>query len=411
MDKKMFRSIRCGAYILALVLFSNSCGLVADLPMKDDIVNESVIFTWVPVSPTPYFKANAPQGSENFGYSVDISDNFAVVGTLNNRVYVYTNSNGVLSNEQILTGTNGVLFGYSVAVSGDYIVVGDPGYSTGGVSGSADLFHYNGSTWDEVGWLNCPSTAPDAAGFSVDIDGDYIAVGDPYNSTNAGVCYIFYRNYLAPDSWGRQETLASTSAAAEFGTSVSISGSNIVIGAPKEENTGGADSGAFFFSTRSGAVWSSPPTLVKAVTPVVGAWFGISVGISGNNIVVGESQNDSVYLYRLDGGICKSIGPISTTDSTPNDEFGNSVSIAGSFIGIGAHFHDTGATNSGTAYIFNLNQRQQEKSVITKTGPLGGDQLGFSLSMSTNCSIVGIPYDDDSSSDSGKVVVYKKVRQ
>jgi len=81
--------------VLALLclLALAACG---DIPMKETIVDAAIDYTWVPVSPSPYFKAPTPTAGTGSVYSVDISDSFAVVGAPYNNsnqgaVHVYAN--------------------------------------------------------------------------------------------------------------------------------------------------------------------------------------------------------------------------------------------------------------------------------------------------------------------------------
>src|SRR5204862_4295788 len=69
----------------------------------------------------------------------------------------------------------------------------------------------------------------------------------------------------------------------EFGVSVGISGDTAVIGAPGI--LGVPNSSAYVF-VRSGSVWSQQQKLTASDTSA-GDRFGVSVGISGDTVVIG----------------------------------------------------------------------------------------------------------------------------
>jgi hypothetical protein len=155
--------------------------------------------------------------------------------------------------------------GYSVAVSGDYAVAGAPGDDgTAGTNrGAAYVFerNYNGTNnWGEVATLTAGSDAEDFAyfGHSVAIDGDYVVVGaymDDDTATDSGTAYVFHRNYPSTDAWGQVAKLKASDAAAgdAFGCSVAISGDYVVVGAYLEDDIAAMDRGAACRNWRS--VW------------------------------------------------------------------------------------------------------------------------------------------------------------
>ena len=80
------------------------------------------------------------------------------------------------------------------------------------------------------------AAADDMFGVSVSISGDTVVVGSCWDdigaATDAGSAYVFYRNQGGPDAWGQVSKLTASDAAADdqFGISVSISGDTIVVG-------------------------------------------------------------------------------------------------------------------------------------------------------------------------------------
>ncbi|MCB7129976.1 MAG: FG-GAP repeat protein, partial [Candidatus Brocadiales bacterium] len=144
-------------------------------------------------------------------------------------------------------------FGYSVALSGDYALVGAPWEDAGGSgAGAAYIFYRTGiNSWDSGTKLLAPDTqAGDYFGYSVAISGDYALVGaeeEDAGGGNAGAAYIFYRTGI--NSWDGGTKIVAPDAQADnlFGRSVAISGDYAVVGAPWEDAGGGEAGAAYVF--------------------------------------------------------------------------------------------------------------------------------------------------------------------
>ncbi len=148
-------------------------------------------------------------------------------------------------------GDAGDRFGYSVSISGDYAIVG--AYldnDNGSFSGSAYIFHRDGTSWSQQAKLTASDgVTNDVFGFSVSVNGDYAIVGafiDDDNGSNSGSAYIFKRDGT---NWHEQFKLTASDAAASdhFGTSVSISGDYAIVGANWDDDNGTNSGSAYIF--------------------------------------------------------------------------------------------------------------------------------------------------------------------
>lgn len=100
--------------------------------------------------------------------------------------------------ETILTPSGaigGQNFGYSVAIDGDYAVIGD--FSERSQMGTAYIYHkVNGSWTQQARLVASDSLAGDNFGTSVGISGDYVVIGSPWDDdagSNSGSAYVFQR--------------------------------------------------------------------------------------------------------------------------------------------------------------------------------------------------------------------------
>src|SRR5690606_23197417 len=113
--------------------------------------------------------------------------------------------------------------------------------------------------------------------------------------SSAGSAYIYYKNTTG---WTLQQKLVASDRGAGdyFGTVVAISGDYIVIGAYNEdEDASGSntlsDAGSAYVFVRNGSTWSQQQKLVTSDRNS-GDYFGSSVAISGDYIVVGARLED-----------------------------------------------------------------------------------------------------------------------
>jgi hypothetical protein len=303
-----------------------------------------------------------------FGYSVSISGDYAIVGAFcdddkgadSGSAYIFKYDGTTWSHQQKLTASDGATgddFGYSVSISGDYAIIG--AYlddDKGADSGSAYIFKYDGATWVQQAKLTAShGAANDQFGCSVSINGDYAIVGvqgDNYE----GSAYIFKRDGT---TWSEQAILSAADGATSdlFGCSVSISGDYAIIGASGDDDKGGSSGSAYIFKY-DGATWSQQAKWI-ASDGATGDLFGISVSISGDYAVVGAygdddkgSNSGSAYMFKRDGATWSQQAKWSASDGTSGDRFGISVSISDDYAVVGAHFDDDKGSDSGSAYMF-----------------------------------------------------------
>jgi len=292
--------------------------------------------TW---SQQAYLKASNTDVNDHFGHSVAISGDTLVVGAFQERsnatgingnqgdnsatdagaAYVFTRNGTTWSQQAYLKASNtggGDVFGNSVAISDDTIVVG--ALREGSVAGAAYVYTRNGMTWSQQAYLKASNTdVNDHFGRSVAISGDTLVVGafvenssatgingdqDDNSAFRAGAAYVFTRSGT---TWSQQAYLkaSNTGGRDNFGWFVAISGNTLVVAADEEDsNATGingdqgdnsvSNSGAVYVFTRNGTTWSQQAYL-KASNTGGGDEFGYSVAISGNTLVVGAHREDS----------------------------------------------------------------------------------------------------------------------
>jgi hypothetical protein len=316
-------------------------------------------------------KLTASDGAaqDSHGFAVAISGDTAVVGAprnsgganLQNRgsAYVYVrNSAGAWTFQQKLAPSDGAAtdqFGYSVAINGNTIAVGRYNTTTGQnrADGKVYIFTRSGTVWTETQTLQSNDIAQgDLFGNALAFENDTLVVGalNKNNGNNffQGAVYVFTRTGGAGAFTQQQKLTSSDGVFADFfGYSVAISGDSIIVGAPSLAGQPNSKGKAYVF-TRAGAAWTEQ-AILQASDGTNGDAFGYAVGISGNTAVVGARLDDvgavgdqgSAYVFTRSGAAWTQTQQLFGVEPIQrNDTFGGSVAIKGDTILVGAPAHE-----------------------------------------------------------------------
>jgi hypothetical protein len=298
------------------------------------------------------------------------------------------------------TGTADSTFGTSVAISGDTVVVGEKG----GNGKAFVWYRSTGTTWTSQGTLaaNDPMSGM-GYGVSVAIDGDYIAVGacnwNGGGNPNQGAVYMYFR---VGSTWAKQgPTLfpSVSQANAFFGSSVSLSGTTMAVGEyawSRATPSAVSGCGCAHVFTRSGTTWSLQQQLL-ASDPSANDNFGYSVSIDGSYIVVGAyawdsktpviSDCGSAYVFVRNGSTWTQQAQLTAGDMVSLDNFGRSVDIYGSYAVIGAYQKTNYA---GVSYIFKRTGTTWHNVNVLKASDGGfPDSFGVSVGISDKYVVSG----------------------
>ncbi|MFN7924107.1 MAG: FG-GAP repeat protein [Bryobacteraceae bacterium] len=346
-------------------------------------------------------------------------------------------------------------FGGSVALSGDTLVVGATGEASSarGVngdqsnnfapgSGAAYVFVRNGTTWTQQAYLKASNADPNDGFGSVAIDGDTIVIGaagedsdakgvnGDQNNDNAflaGAAYVFVRT---AGVWTQQAYLkaSNTDPIDQFGSSVAISGNTVIVATPWESggsagvNGDQSDnsvpySGAAYVFVRTVTAWNQQAYL-KASNPGLSDFFGRSVSLSGDTLVVGAVDEDSnakgvngnqsdngainsgaAYVFVRSSGAWAQQAYLKASNTDTNDFFGIAVSISGDTLVVGAAQESSNATGVNGDQLDNSAFGRGAAYVFVRTGTFWAQQaylkapatslFGISVAVSGNTIVTG----------------------
>ena len=385
----------------------------------------TIVFTRAGGEPQEaYVKASNAESPDNFGWALAISGDTLVVGApaefsastgvdgdqSDNSLqgcgaaYVFVREAGLWVQQAYLKGPTAARnedFGFSVAISGDTVVIGarredsnakgvdgNPFDNTASDAGAAYVFVRTGSTWSQQAYLKASNTeAFDRFGGSVAIAGDTIAVGaigedsfspgvnggeDDNSFSSSGAAYVFVRSGT---TWTQQAYVKASEPQSSdaFGAVVALDGNTLVVSATGEDSSargiGGDEtdnsalsSGAAYVFTRTGTSWSQQ-AYVKASNTGANDGFGSALALSGDTLVVGapgeassaggidgdegdNSANGSGAAYVLvrTAGVWRQTAYLKASNTDAGDRMGGSVAIDGDAVLVGA----TDESSSGT---------------------------------------------------------------
>jgi hypothetical protein len=356
----------------------NGESTVQNLTIKDFYSNKSFIID-----------QSADNGIYNskFGQAVSIRGSYAVIGAPNalsennrtdGRAYVYN----IETNTRLHTLINplsydydggGDKFGASVDISDDYVIVGAPGADSRGNEQDGSTHVYSTATGEKIYTLVKPdSDASGNFGNSVSISGNFAIVGHPGRSDvyiYSGYAYIYDLTTGTRISDIRNPNPYGTRFDDRFGQSVSISGNYAIVGAYQEDELDGTNSGKVYIYKTTIGDWTDTTLLHTLNNPNVfdtslNDYFGTRVAIDGNYAIVGTTSEDDssgtssgkAYIFNVTTGVLlHTLDNPNVYGTSAGDRFGGDVAISGNYAIVGARWEDSAVNTSvGVAYVFDV---------------------------------------------------------
>jgi len=204
----------------------------------------------------------------------------------------------------------------------------------------------------------------------------------------------------------------------KFGYSVSTTSSLAAVGAYGDDDHGSEAGRAYLFgrNTGGGDNWGQFASLVPT-DPAAGDQFGWSISNTSNLAIIGAPGDDdqgpsagSAYVFSRQGGVYTQTAKLLPAAVTGGDNFGFSASITTNFALVGTPYDDDYGPDSGAAYLFGRNTGGVNNWGLIKKlyagDPTGGDYFGQSVSVVNNFLIVGAPGADDTGPNSGAAYVF-----
>ncbi len=322
-------------------------------------------------------------------------------------------------------------FGRSVAIDGNLIAVG---VGADGANGALYLYRRAGRNYVLEAKLDCPDDPVGAEfGRSVAIKGNMLFVGARFaqaadtdndgdideQDADAGAVYIF-KKYGSIWNLEQKITPPYPQPQSNFGRALAVQGDTLIVTARKYDSDSENDGTAYEYVFRSG-LWTYQTEIIPATEPADEAYFGQSVAIQGDLMVIGARNDNpnkagSLYVFRRTStGWCQ-IARLTPQDGEKNDQYGFTVAIAGNTIAVGARRADfvKGTkleTDEGAAYVYSVNGNNVEfVTILTASDTTAGDEFGQSIAIAGDVIAVGAPKTDiEQNADQGAIYLFRRM--
>ncbi|MDF1838265.1 MAG: FG-GAP repeat protein, partial [Planctomycetota bacterium] len=265
------------------------------------------------------------------------------------------------------------------------------------------------------------AAAGDHNGTGVAVEGYLAAVGSPGDESGTGSVYVYQHDGF---NWRLQGKLTAVAGARgdRFGTSVSISGDVIVVGAyqPSPANAPGV---AYVFE-KPATGWGdmTETAVLSASDGMPDDNFGYSVDIHSNTIAIGAYLDDdggsnagTAFVFERPGSSWVNMtetGKLTASDANTLDQFGISVSIHGDQIAVGADRDSDVIVQGGSAYLFEQPVggwgTMTETAKLTLAAPVDFDRFGLSVATTNGTVVVGAWGDDTVAQKAGAAYVFNE---
>ncbi|QDV05985.1 hypothetical protein Poly30_14890 [Planctomycetes bacterium Poly30] len=318
--------------------------------------------------------------------------------------------------------TAGDRAGENVAIGSGYAVVSFPGReiarSDGSVvHGAVAVFAESGGRWVEVARLDDASRSDgDLFGMSVAVEGEFILVGAPRDdefAPDGGAVYVFRGS---GGNWVRTQKIRPTDIGQHdyFGHDLAMAGDHGVVSAYNDDDQG-VNAGAAYVLDLVGNNWSVGQKLMSREGGNFDL-FGTSVAMVEDTIIVGAPQNEdadpeavsdegAVFVFEWSRTIGEWYETMALRPGDPNPQhrFGIDVAIGNDLIVVGAANSDVGVLNSGSAHIFRQRSRDWfEVSRHVSAASQAYDYLGLSVAVGDHV-VVGVPGANDARAGGGAI--------
>lgn len=355
----------------------------------------------------PRLQSPKPTLLDGFGFSVSVEGNQVLVGAPHatgtrgstGKAFLFERESGKLLRKFVPSSTMGDdLFGLSVSLTPDYVIVGAP-RGKGALRrsvGSVTVFDRNTGESRQV--IVSPNQSAAAFGHAVAARDGLVAVGDPGASTmtdfEVGEVHLVdvttgevLRTFVSPYAENRN--------ADGFGHAVTFLGSILAVGAPLG-GTDPVDHGqVFLFDWQSGRL---KRTLVSP-DPQTNEYFGWALASDAELLVVGalgrggaQPESGVVYLYTKTREFLRTL---EAPEPGKGDHFGEAVALLPGHVIVGAPGHDAAGIDAGSIFVFDRKTGTLQSMIVNPSETTGvADLFGLSLSGAGRDLVVGSPYGD-----------------
>jgi uncharacterized protein YciI len=332
--------------------------------------------------------------SDYFGNSVVANADKIIVGawgddddgSSSGSVYVY-DANNLSTQPTKLTAFDGDAedrFGEVLAATDDKIVVSalydDPNFS-----GSVYVYDANDLTAQAVKLTAFDAADYDVFGQAIAVSDNNLVVGAPSDDddgTSSGSVYVYNMNDLSAQP--TKLTAFDAAASDYFGTAVAVTDNRIFVGMQNDDDNGYNSGSVYVFDAND---LSAQPTKLTAFDGAASDIFGYSVAANADKIFVSAMFDDdngsasgSVYVFDAND-LSAQPTKLTAFDGAADDRFGISIAVSGDQIVVGAQFDGDNGFRSGSVYVYDANDLSAQPTKLTAFDGAEDDRFGISVAI------------------------------
>ncbi|HZW10942.1 MAG TPA: GC-type dockerin domain-anchored protein [Phycisphaerales bacterium] len=337
-------------------------------------------------------------GAFEFGASVALDGDFAVVGaprsSLGGGAFVFdiADPRTPFQIAKLVKDDNnaGDRLGASVAIAGGIVLAGAPSRDEGGFGDTGSAYLFSVATGDQLSKL-LPEQISGGTfyGSSVATDGRIAVIGAL--RPGGGAVYVYD---IADPATPAKVSQLSAGAESRFGAFLALDGDLLLVGAPGSGLSSAGEALLFDVSDPS-----NPIQLHRLLPPHSALHFGISVDLRAGRAIIGassdEGQGDSpggAFIFDVTSGdmlVELALPP----DASPLDYFGTTVALNERVAYVGAPGDDRNLAQCGAFYSFDLATGNLRRKFLASRCPSNGDRFSRSLALRGGVAVVGAPAD------------------
>lgn len=365
---------------------------------------------------------------DGFGGSLDSSSGLVIVGAPRaksdfarpGQTHVFDADTGALLHtlrDPTVTQANfaglSEYFGSAVAIDGTTALIGSPGHNVGLWNDVGEAHLFNAATGQLIRTIPSPDGGGQVGliarfGAAVAMQGNRLVIAAPYRSSLVGS--EVGRAYLYTDNGTLLQTFDNPNETplGRFGSAVAIDGDHVLVGAPATNPNSDGPGEAHLFRATTGELIRS----FEDPTPTDRDFFGFSVAIDGDYLLIGASRDDTVdrnvgqvHVYSTSTGELLRTLDDPTRGARDFDGFGESLAIEGELAFVGAPYDSTSEFTNGQAHLFNLATGQLLQTFDDPT-PTTSDRFGIGVAIDGDLLVVGAEQDDTLAENVGQAHLY-----
>ena len=287
------------------------------------------------------------------------------VGKDSGAVFAFERKANSWSQRQMLTATDakaGDAFGQSIALTERFLVIGAPHSDAPQKdSGAVYIYKRDKDTWQFQAKLTANDGAEgDLFGISVAIDGDTVLVGADLNDEKAENAGAVYAYVFDGEQWQQQAKLMAEDGADTdiFGVRVALSGDSALISARRDDvEDFGEDAGSAYIFERSKGKWTQTQKLI-APDGKADDRFARGVALNEDTALISAMHHDTkgnnagaLYVFKKHSGQWRYTSKMVANDGLPQDRFGWNIALTDKAAIIAAPYRDDNGDASGAVYI------------------------------------------------------------